>query len=398
MKSKLMEIQKLRAFAVLMVLFGHMPLKLPQVIMHGYSGVNLFFVISGYVVTLSFLHQEQKHINHRGRLLRDFYLRRLFRIFPVAIGWIFIYFIIAQFINFGGGGYGDMNRWIKEIVWFFSGSYNYALAISKMPGLFGQYWSLAVEIQFYFVLPLLLIIFRKSKTRIVMSILVIALTSTLFRFITASDNIGMFTHTQMDALFIGIAICLMFHGDTKAKKWIDEKFKIELTPVIKNLISLSLVIALFILPSFMDETIHPIIKYPIYNLLAAILVILAQRDTGWILGKSKCLEKIFGNIAEWSYSIYISHVILYSGVFYFLFYKYIDIIPDWIYSTTTGVMLQALFLLLIALLIGAVSYYFIETPYTKYGKNLIISIQKKDKEKESNKSVSVSKSTAIEKL
>ena len=185
-----MEIQKLRALAVLMVLFGHMPLALPDFLMHGYTGVSLFFVISGYVVTLSFVKSfpNTKSLYNREVYIhvRDFFLRRIFRIIPVAALWVLMFFLIAQFINYKGGSYGDMQRWIRELKWFFSGFYNYFYAASHMPGLFGHYWSLAVEMQFYCFLPFLLVAFRTKQQRIFLCVFSILIVSTLLRVLTPS--------------------------------------------------------------------------------------------------------------------------------------------------------------------------------------------------------------------
>jgi len=57
-QNKLQEIEILRAISIIMVLFGHLPFELPSHLARGYTGVTLFFVISGYVVTKSFLSYE----------------------------------------------------------------------------------------------------------------------------------------------------------------------------------------------------------------------------------------------------------------------------------------------------------------------------------------------------
>ena len=54
-KTRLDEIQKLRAFALVFCCMGHFPFAVNRLLIHGYTGVTIFFVISGYVCTRSFL-------------------------------------------------------------------------------------------------------------------------------------------------------------------------------------------------------------------------------------------------------------------------------------------------------------------------------------------------------
>jgi peptidoglycan/LPS O-acetylase OafA/YrhL len=94
---KLKEIERLRAFAALLVLCVHWPPLqkfLPAMLADPWSGVDLFFVISGFVVTLSLvrllppLEGEHSFVDGFSRArpgLKTFYVRRFFRIMPAAL-------------------------------------------------------------------------------------------------------------------------------------------------------------------------------------------------------------------------------------------------------------------------------------------------------------------------
>ncbi|HET6351084.1 MAG TPA: acyltransferase [Coriobacteriia bacterium] len=372
--GKLADVQKLRAFAVFMVLFGHLPFTMPNILIHGYTGVSLFFVISGYVVTLSILRKPPagRFFDRRNvAWLRDFYLRRIFRLLPVAVIWVLIYFCIGQFISAFGGSYGDMSRWANEIKWFGLGIYNYGYAASHMPGLFGHYWSLAVETHFYLILPILLLVLSKRSYRIGMCVLAILLVSTWLRMITPSESIGLLTHTQADALFSGVLMALVFSGGDDPFSQLFGKLEERLPQLVKNAVSLSLLGALFVLPSWMDTRVEPILKYPVFTALAVVIVFLAQREAGWIAGGSRAVDTALLYVGDRSYSLYVSHVILYSGVYVFVTAKYAAAMPTWITQTASGVAAQAAFLVLAAVAVAAFSYRYIEQPYIDFGKKVI---------------------------
>jgi len=100
----------LRAISILLVVFGHLARRLhgPEFFWEGYPiiGVRIFYVISGYLITHILLKEQQRSgtIN-----LRDFYIRRAFRIFPAALvflvivtvfnwSWLRWYHIAAAFL------------------------------------------------------------------------------------------------------------------------------------------------------------------------------------------------------------------------------------------------------------------------------------------------------------
>jgi peptidoglycan/LPS O-acetylase OafA/YrhL len=145
------DIQALRAIAVLAVIVCHMN---PEWLPGGYLGVDIFFVISGFVIT--------ELISRQGVDFKfsSFWISRFFRIFPayafmltfVALGAAII-FLTDNFSQFG-------ESWARS-VFFFSNQYfaNYgdyfSPALAEQPLL--HTWSLSVEMQFYLIYPVLLL-------------------------------------------------------------------------------------------------------------------------------------------------------------------------------------------------------------------------------------------------
>ena len=153
------DIDGLRALAVIGVIVYHF---LPRVMPGGLTGVDIFFVISGYLISLILI----KQVRLDFAVLRSFYARRIKRIFPAllvvmvctfAFGWIALY--ADEFKELGkhimaGAGFVSNFVFLKETGYF-------TASAEQKPLL--HLWSLAVEEQFYIVWPLLLILLAKTE-------------------------------------------------------------------------------------------------------------------------------------------------------------------------------------------------------------------------------------------
>lgn len=146
------DIDGLRAVAVLAVLFFH---AFPAVLPGGFIGVDIFFVISGYLITTILL----KNLTSNQFSFVDFYSRRIRRIFPALITMLIVALILGflillpdELISLGkhvaaGGGFIS-----NLVLWSESGYFD---ANSETKPLL-HLWSLGVEEQFYFFFPILL--------------------------------------------------------------------------------------------------------------------------------------------------------------------------------------------------------------------------------------------------
>ena len=153
------QLDALRFFAVLGVMISHfwIPQNLPWLLADldiGWLGVKLFFVLSGFLITGILL--DNKHLIETTNLapmhiIRQFYIRRFLRIFPIY----YLVIAIAFFINIMP---------VRELWgWLISYTTNIYITINNVwMGSFSHFWSLAVEEQFYLFWPLL-IIFLPNK-------------------------------------------------------------------------------------------------------------------------------------------------------------------------------------------------------------------------------------------
>ncbi len=155
------DIDGLRALAVLAVLIFH---AFPSALPGGFVGVDIFFVISGYLITTILLKQMETH----QFSLAHFYAQRIKRIFP-ALATVLIFCLWVGWIALSSGEYKQLGRYTAGgaaflnnfLFWRDAGYFDTAAATKPLLHL----WSLAIEEQFYLIWPLLLLICHKlSRT------------------------------------------------------------------------------------------------------------------------------------------------------------------------------------------------------------------------------------------
>ncbi len=178
-------LNELRAFAALAVIFHHIELfKIRDHISSlcesrffsyfigtvGKNGVHLFFVLSGFLITYLLLKEKEKY---KTILFKKFFLRRIFRIWPlyyliVIIGFILIPFLAHTFSLFEKIPYyyhlilEPKNYSLNAVLLYLLFLPNIALSHFRVPGC-SQAWSVGVEEQFYIFWPLLIYVFARKK-------------------------------------------------------------------------------------------------------------------------------------------------------------------------------------------------------------------------------------------
>ena len=168
------EIDGLRALAVIPVILFHADIELFS---GGYVGVDVFFAISGYLITSIILEDIQK----KNFSISNFYERRARRILPalyfvmfacIPFAWLWIY--PSQMIDFSNSLIA-VTLFVSNILFWKETGY-FAAAAEEKPLL--HTWSLAVEEQYYLIFPIfLLLIFRFSKNKVFWIIFIIAIVS-----------------------------------------------------------------------------------------------------------------------------------------------------------------------------------------------------------------------------
>lgn len=151
----------LRAVSILLVVFSHIQetfkVIIPNIAFIGPLGVDVFFVISGFLITTLCI--KEKVVT--GTLsLRKFYLRRFLRILPVAYLYIIVVAILNYFfkLDVAGNSFLVAALFLVDISFFFNRvKFDWNLA---------HYWSLSVEEQFYIMLP----VFLKKQFKVFLAI------------------------------------------------------------------------------------------------------------------------------------------------------------------------------------------------------------------------------------
>ncbi|MFL1780506.1 putative acyltransferase family protein [Candidatus Hepatincolaceae symbiont of Richtersius coronifer] len=170
------DITGLRAIAILTVLVFHI---FPNSLPGGYLGVDMFFVISGYIITCTLLKEYNK--NNKISLIA-FYKRRIFRIAPAIAITIFITIILSNVFM----GSDDSVKVAKSATFATLGFANFYFFKYLDTSYFAQdsalvpllhLWSLGLEEQFYLVFPVLLVILIKFKRLLTFFLIFLAIFS-----------------------------------------------------------------------------------------------------------------------------------------------------------------------------------------------------------------------------
>jgi peptidoglycan/LPS O-acetylase OafA/YrhL len=147
------ELDGLRAVCVLGVLTSHLSDKYVWHWLSGGLGVNVFFVLSGYLITMLALREERAN----GRLsLSAFYVRRTLRIFPLYYLAVLVYCALMFGTNWGSALYANFVRALPYYLGYCQEiPYAFDVIGADRPSPFGHSWSLGIEEKYYLVWPVL---------------------------------------------------------------------------------------------------------------------------------------------------------------------------------------------------------------------------------------------------
>ena len=150
-KSYKSQLDGIRAICIVLTIFNHIP-AIPSWI-NGSVGVDVFFALSGWLITYLLLNEMKKG----GRIdLTGFYIRRFFRIVPLYIVTISIYYVLSSLMNTVANDPKKLIEFNKLIVYLitFSGEY----IPEGIGNLFGHSWTLGIEEKFYILWPAVLLV------------------------------------------------------------------------------------------------------------------------------------------------------------------------------------------------------------------------------------------------
>jgi len=328
------DIDGMRTLAVVAVVLYHLGLGVPG----GFIGVDIFFVISGYLITSIIC----KDLESGGFSMMRFWERRIRRIFPALVVVVTLVCIAGMLFIYPG----ELKAFSKEVIaqamlvsnfYFWQQDGYFAAPLENRPLL--HTWSLAVEEQFYFIFPIFLVWLHRSKPRRIMKwvgwILVISFLWSIYgvyRFPTASFFL---LPARAWELLLGAVVALY-------------KFKRGFSPWMNELMSWVGVL-LMVVPMFLynRETPFPGLA-ALPPCLGAALIIFCNHEKMSMVSRLLALPPMVF-IGKISYSLYLWHWPL------FVFFKY----------TSVGELSLSLRLWLLAasFVLATLSWKYVETPF-----------------------------------
>ena len=203
------QIQALRAFAAILVVIYHAKLT-----SGGYIGVDIFYVISGYLITGLLLRELS---NTGGISLKVFYLRRIKRLLPTSF-FVLIITAIVSWILFPSTMRSELGKDVAAAGIYIS---NYLFAfwqmdyqnLNSMPPVVIHYWSLAVEEQFYLFWPFLICFAYRLGGRRIVGFVIAAITLLSFLlslYQTSKAPIWAFYSLPTRAWELGVGALLLY--------------------------------------------------------------------------------------------------------------------------------------------------------------------------------------------
>lgn len=361
-RTKILEIEVLRAVAILFVITAHShnglwwrPTPFENSLSFAY-GVDLFFCVSGFVIARSFYGPLSEAAATGGPVywnaVAAFWIRRAYRIIPLAWLWLAIPLLMSVFFNRSGysshflGNAGDSVSAVLNV-------YNFHAAhcveqSTRWCGPDTIYWSLSLEEQFYLLFPLLMLL----PKRIMIALLLAAIVWMMTRTMTTLAFM-----TRIDAICLGVLIA--FFKQSSAYNSFTPVFLSH--PIKRATVAAILIAALAIVPA-------PGALVPAYTtMVTAIcgaLVLIASYDRGFLM-KPGLLRTALVWIGGRSFALYLIH----NPVAWFVHELFDRIFPDQVPTDTVKVAIILLQLTLM-LSISDLSFRYFETPLRRRGSRI----------------------------
>ena len=267
----------------------------------GWMGVELFFVLSGFLITGILV-----DASNEPRPLRNFYMRRMLRIFPLYYAVLIVAFIILPALDARPAW--SVAKDGSEI-WYWTYLVNWAIPIEGGGGGLSHFWSLAVEEQFYLLWPLVVV--AVSRPALVVACLILIVSSPLARawmihhdFELAQRTAYEFTFARWDALGMGALLAVL----VRHRPWLERV--IASAPLVLNGALLYMVVYIGVNHNFapveqgiaaLNQTIASLLFAGI--LFSGIFPVGAKSSRWQYVLRWSALR----NVGKYSYGIYVFH-------------------------------------------------------------------------------------------
>jgi peptidoglycan/LPS O-acetylase OafA/YrhL len=206
----------LRGLAIILIILYH-NFDYVSVFRPVWIGVDLFFVLSGFLITGILLKKRDS-----GHYLRNFYARRVLRIFPIYyLSIVILLFILPHLITYPF----SLKYLLANQQWFWLDIQNW-LFILKPGGnnnFLNHFWSLALEEQFYLVIPWIILLIKPVQSIISFLLIILLLTLSLrlivwFHSFENISYIDLYAFTRIDGLCVGSLLAIFsFQGNLRMR-------------------------------------------------------------------------------------------------------------------------------------------------------------------------------------
>lgn len=337
-------LDSMRAISILLVISTHMSDNLSSdgvwSFLSGYTGVTVFFVLSGFLITMLSLREEEKD----GSIsIAAFYVRRFFRIVPLY----FFALALVCLVVFNFGPTDMRNRLIAAIPYYLTWFNEFS-----PPAAFGQSWSLGIEEKFYIIWPFLgfVVLRRFPSQRLFVSVSILI----FFESLHLSGLAPLMEHYRSIMVGCVMAICLHHKEIFRLIKSSGSG-----TPIFSYISLLFFIIMQFAYKPY-EQIISIIYPYGVGVVLTG-FVLSNDDKIKWLKFRPLTL------IGERSYGIYLIHFLcIYAA--------------EKLFMTGTGNLLISFMSMITAILISVffaeILFHIIEKPMIKIGRNFSANISK----------------------
>lgn len=360
--GKNQEIEVLRGIAVMLVMLAHFPFLAPVKDMywvpvlqnfHFWAGVDIFFSISGYVVTRTILKLRNASPATQADIVARFWVRRFFRLIPMAWLTLLVSVLLAYFWNDMGSFKSPLGNLTDAFFQFFYMSnwraYWCTINPGDLCGVNAHFWSLSLEEQFYIALPILIVFFRRRFWWAIAALIAV-------QFPMDRPLFSFFWVTRLDALLWGVLIAVAEDAG------ILTRFRPHF--MTNRFVRRFVLLGVLFLSCWLVAGGSNRYSIGLVAILSAILVWLCSYQSGYLFKRTATFWRPIAWVGGRSYGIYLLHVFCFLAV-YEAFYR-------WYGSNEALGDVETIFILIIGLALTLVAcqltYCTFERPITEFGR------------------------------
>ena len=354
----------LRGVAILLVMLLHFQLDAPDttlghayqsVVDSGWAGVDLFFVLSGFLIT-GILYDNRADENY----FRTFYVRRVLRIFPLYFGFLAVRFFVAP--QLFQPEWVDLHSPPSQQAWAWLYLTNLQIALFGGDGVApftAHFWSLAIEEQFYLVWPAVVLLLPRRRLLALCVGMVAGALLLRTVLVFALDNYAAtyyFTPARMDALALGALIALVVRGPGGMEPLLRWR-----APVLAAS-GAAISVFFFWRGLWWRDPLVGTVGFTVVGLFFAALLVSAVAAPAGSRLQRACSARVLRFFGRYSYSLYVFHLVVHRVLKRTLF----D--PERAPAFVLGIPLQLVFLVTataISVVLAVASWHLFEKHFLK---------------------------------